>query len=100
MPFPGGPKGTKNSCRLINIRCSNELAGVRRISFHATTTHLNTAKRISTKAKNTCASSWTKPARRVWPGKISAWCPITCGPVCNRLASQDSKFRNGKLAME
>ena len=33
-------------------------------------------------------------------GKILVWCPITCGPVCNRLASRDSKFRNGKSAME
>ena len=32
-------------------------------------------------------------------GKISAWCPITCGPVCDRLASPDSKFRSGKSAM-
>ena len=99
MPFPGGPKGTKNSCRWINTRCWNEPAGVRRISFHVTTTHPNTAKRTSAKEKNTCESSWTKPAPRVWQGKISAWCPITCGLVCDRLASRDSKFRNGKSAM-
>ena len=42
---------------------------------------------------------WTKPAPRVWQGKISAWCPITCGRICNRLVSPDSKFRSGKCAM-
>ena len=100
MPFPGGPKGIKNSYHSINTRCWSELADARRISFHGMTTHPNTAKRTSATAKNTCALSWTKPAPRVWRGKILVWFPITCGPVCNRLASRDSKFRNGKPAME
>ena len=27
MPFPGGPRGTKNSCRSINIRCCERTGG-------------------------------------------------------------------------
>ena len=62
-------RGTANSCRSSSIRCSNEPAAAHHSSFRVTTTRLKTAKRTSAKAKNTCASSWKKPAPRALVGE-------------------------------
>ena len=64
------------------------------------TTRRKIETRISAKVKSICALFWRKLAPRGWQGKISAWCPNTCGPICNLLVSAGSRFRNGKSAME
>ena len=99
MLFRGGPRGTKNSYLSISSKCLNEPVAAHRILLPATTTRRKIARRISAKVKNTCALFWKKPAQRVWPEKIWASYPNTCGRICALLVSQVSKFPSGKSAM-